>query len=582
MRALLLTLGLCVLFFVSRAAAQVDDSWLIIPATSTSDASWIEPTATKVRTELVERGIEVWPFISAVTRFEAYGSASAAEITEGDIQEWVDRSSAAIRNLAKGDYSTALEQLNEAQALSRAAAEELNREHERSQRVLDTCLYIVRALLETGSESRARTMARECRKLVPRGDPSPLMHPPLVMEIIEQVDASLADQTGSIRVDSKPQACAVRVNGMLAGNTPLEMRDLFPGRYRVQVECDSEQRGRVHAAEVIAGPTDVFVDLRFDRVVETEPLLYLRYLSETEWEQDRISDAEEISKLVPAGAQLLMSMPAADVLALELYRGTPLEMAAVARIPMGPMGPSRGDIALAARTLLEGECTDFTGPHPAAVPCAKPEIKAGEDESVAEDSAGRPRPRGQFIAGLTLVGVGSAALVTGYILLAPRARLAEDWVSAAADSNNSDTAAQQKWLNMGTGIFLSSSVGGASLVAAMPLALPNRAKTPWWAWLSGALGVGAAAASGYLASTVNDEPKPADSCSNASVDETVARDCVKRAESTALAILTGVTAAPLLTIPLVYLIRPKETNVSVSPNVQVLRTGGFVSFRGRF
>jgi hypothetical protein len=61
-----------------------------------------------------------------------------------------------------------------------------------------------------------------------------------------------------------------------------------------------------------------------------------------------------------------------------------------------------------------------------------------------------------------------------------------------------------------------------------------------------------------------------------------ARDCVRRAERTALAILTGVTAAPLLTVPLVYLIRPKEAKVSVSPNVQVLRAGGFVSFGGRF
>jgi hypothetical protein len=244
------------------------------------------------------------------------------------------------------------------------------------------------------------------------------------------------------------------------------------------------------------------------------------------------------------------------------------------------MGPSRGDIALATRTLLQGECTDFTGPHPAVLPCAKPEVEA-EEVGPVEDLASKPRPRGQFIAGLTLIGVGSAALVTGYILLVPRASLAEDWVSTTDGDSSGDPAAQQKWLNMGTGIILSSSVGAASLVAAMPLALPNRAKTPWWAWLSGGLGIGAAAASGYLASTVNDDPKP-ESCSSASTGATDARACVRRAERTSLAILTGVTAAPLLTIPLVYLIRPKETNVSVSPNIQVLRAGGFVSFRGQF
>ncbi len=579
MRAVLLTLVFCV-SFAPRAAAQVEDPWLIIPTTSTSDDAWIEPTAVKVRTELVERGVEVWSFPSAATRFEAGGSAPSAQVTEGDIQEWVDRSTSAIRNLAAGDYTTALEQLNEAQELSQSAAEELNRESERSQRVLDTCLYIVRALLETGSESRAKAMARECRKLVPLGDPTSLMHPPVVMEVLEQVDASRVDQTGSIRVASQPSACTVRVNGVMVGDTPLEMRDLFPGRYRVQVECDSEQRGRVHTANVIAGPTDVFVDVRFDRTVETEPLLHLRYQSETERQQDQIRDAEEISKVVPAGARLLVSAPVADVLQLDLYRGTPLALSAAARIPMGPLGPSRGDIALAVRALFQGECTDFTGAQPAAFLCEKQEIDVGEEAPVVEDGASKSRPRGQFIAGLTLASVGTVSLMTGYILLVPRASLAEDWVNEA--DNGDDSATQQKWLNMGTAIILTSSVGAASLVAAMPLALPNRAKTPWWAWLAGGLGIGAAAASGYLASTVNDEPEPTTSCSSTQVTATDARRCVRRAEMTALAILTGVTAAPLLTIPLVYLIRPKEAKVSVSPNIRVLRAGGFVSFRGQF
>jgi hypothetical protein len=420
-------------------------------------------------------------------------------------------------------------------------------------------------------------MARECRKLVPLGDPTSLMHPPVVMEVLEQVDASRVDQTGSIRVASQPSACTVRVNGVMVGDTPLEMRDLFPGRYRVQVECDSEQRGRVHTANVIAGPTDVFVDVRFDRTVETEPLLHLRYQSDTERQQDQIRDAEEISKVVPAGARLLVSTPVADVLQLDLYRGTPLAMSAAARIPMGPLGPSRGDIALAVRALFQDECTDFTGAQPVAFPCERAEIDVAEEVPAVEDGASKSRPRGQFIAGLTLTSVGTVSLMTGYILLAPRAGLAEDWV---ADTN--DSATQQKWLNMGTAIYLTSSVGAASLVAAMPLALPNRVKTPWWAWLAGGLGIGAAAASGYLASTVNDEPEPTTSCSSTTIVAQEARKCVRRAERTALAILTGVTAAPLLTIPLVYLLRPKEAKVSVSPNIRVLRAGGFVSFRGQF
>jgi 4-amino-4-deoxy-L-arabinose transferase-like glycosyltransferase len=181
---------------------------------------------------------------------------------------------------------------------------------------------------------------------------------------------------------------------------------------------------------------------------------------------------------------------------------------------------------------------------------------------------------------VTLAGLGAASLITGYALLAPRASVAEDWVQGLDATGMSDTSTQQKWLSMGTGIIAASSIGAAALVTAMPLALPERAKTPWWAWLSGGLGVGAVVASGYLASTVNDQPSPNTSCSSDSVTPADARACVRRGERSNLAVLLGVTAAPLLTMPLVYLIRPNDK--SVAANVEVLRAGATVRFSGRF
>ena len=44
--------------------------------------------------------------------------------------------------------------------------------------------------------------------------------------------------------------------------------------------------------------------------------------------------------------------------------------------------------------------------------------------------------------------------------------------------------------------------------------------------------------------------------------------------------MAGVTAAPLLTIPLVYLLRPKEKNLQAS--LQVRRGGGFLGVTGEF
>ena len=579
MRVSALTFLLCV-SFAAETAAQRQDPWLVVPVTSTEDDSWMEPTALKVRSELLERGLDVWSLEGAATRFEANGSATAAKVSDADVEQWVERSSAAIRNLAKGDRATALEQLRQAQEFSHAAAEALNREQELSQRVLDTCLFMVRALLETSSESRARAMAEDCRRLVPRGDPSAFMHPPAVIEALARVDESRADQTGSLRVDSLPRGCAVRVNGVKLGETPFEIRDLFPGRYRIQVECERDQRGRVHTADVIAGPTEVLVDLRFDRAIETDPGLHLHYVSPSDLEKHRVSDAEEIAKVVPASALLLMSAPTPDVIELELYRGAPVTRVALARLTAGPRGPSRGDLALAARALLHDQCTDLTGAQAVAIPCVARELEVGEGGPSEDVRLSNRRPRGQFISGVTLASVGAASLVAGYALLAPRASVAEDWVRGLDATGMSDVSTQQKWLSMGTGIFATSSVGAAALVAALPLALPERTKTPWWAWVSGGLGVGAVVASGYLASTVNDQPSPNTSCSSSSVTPVDARACVTRAERTSVAVLLGVTAAPLLTMPLVYLIRPNEKGVAA--NVEASRSGVTVRFSGRF
>lgn len=580
MRGLLLVAVLSSCSF-PPAIAHAEGPWLIIPELSSEDDGWVKPTATKVRSELQELRVDVWSLDIAATRFEAEGSAPAAEVTKGDIERWAERSTAALRSLAEGDYETAIEQLSRAQELSLAATEELNREREGSRRVLDTCLYMVRALLETGSESRAEGMIQECRKLVPRGDPSTLMHPPAVIEMLERVDTSRSEQTGLIRVNSEPSGCSVRINGVVLGSTPFESQDLFPGRYRVQVECD-QQRGRVHIADVIAGPTEMFVDLRFDGAIETDPLLYLRYPSSEEQQEHGVADAQKVIGTVPAGAVLLMSAPAPDLLELSLYRGVPLSISSVTRIPSGPGGPSRGNIALGVRALVEGRCTDFTGTVPS-------ELRCGREAEVVEEIADGPAPpdrnsRRRAIAGWSLIGVGGASLVAGYVLMGPRSSVASSWVAGIDASGMSDPATQQKWTSMGTAIVATSSVGAASLVAAMPLVLPREPKVPWWAWLSGGLGVGALVTSAVIGSTVSDQGDPGTSCTSPSINGVDARICVRRAQRTDWAVLLGVTAAPLLTIPLTYLFRPKQENgrQHVQPQVEVHRAGGTLSFRGRF
>ncbi len=571
-------LGLVVVFctcFPPGAAAQAGGRWLIVPTTTGSDGSWVEPAASNVRAELAERGVDVWSLDDAATWFEAKGSAPPARVTEGEIQEWIARSNAAVEDLVKGAPSRALDQLNEAQEFSRGAVEALNREARQSQRLFDTCLY-ARARL-AGNRLSARAEARATRVSAARSHrrawrtdaPS------------RRVEGSRRSRRGSDRADrsahgkQRASGCTARVNGVPMGETPLEVSHLFPGQYRVQVECEPNRPGRFHTADVKSELTEVFVDLRFDRAVRTRPMLQLHYASSSNEERYRDADTAQIAKVVPADAIVVMSMPDEGVVELDLLTGSPPERKALARVRSGPSGPTRGDIALAARALIDGKCMDLTTLPPVMLSCAEGSVVA---EAPSDDGwPATRRPRGQFISGLTLLGVGSASLLTGYILLGPRARASEDWVNALVAGQGS-ASFQQKWFNMGVGIVVTSSAGAAVLVTAMPLALPKRTKTPWWAWLSGGLGVGFAAFS--IAYGVNTEAEPDTSCSNLITDVTEARTCVKRGERITLAVLTGVTAAPLLTIPLVYLFRPTDTNIT--PTVEVSRSGGYVSVRGEF
>ena len=174
---------------------------------------------------------------------------------------------------------------------------------------------------------------------------------------------------------------------------------------------------------------------------------------------------------------------------LELLSGDPLARQSLARITAGSRGPSRGDIALAAHALAAGQCMDFTAAQPVAFQCdGSGEVEVAAVAAVDDGWPEGRRPRGQFISGLTLAGVGMASLIVGYAVLAPRATAAENW---ARDVSN--TTEQEKWLNFGKWSVATSAIGSAALVTAMPLALPNREKTPWWAWVSGGVGLGVAA-----------------------------------------------------------------------------------------
>ncbi|MEM8609270.1 MAG: PEGA domain-containing protein [Myxococcota bacterium] len=554
------------------AAAQADDAWLVLPVDLGQDDAWIEPTTRQIDDALVAESIEAWPPDRATTRFETAGSASATEVSDGEVAAWVEQSSQAIRNLAEGDYATALDQLKEAQALSRDAAEELNRQQERATRTLDTCLYMVRVLLDTGAESQAKSMVQECRRLVPRTAPTKYMHPPEVRKLLSEVDATRRSRARRIEVTSNPEGCAVRVNGVILGKTPITLRDLFPGRYRVQVECDPDRRGRVHVVDLTTSSETLSVDARFDRTVSTKPSLHLDYASTEDEERYRLGDAAAVAEVVPAETVLLVSMPTRDVMALALLQGSPLRQVGAARVPVRPEATEDRALRRALTMLQTGECADLTVEPPAPLPCRSAPARSTN----GVDAPKRPyrMPPKTFKAGMALAAMGSASLLTGYILIAPRTNAANDWLATLPNAS-----AQNRWIRTDNALLWSAGIGATFLTTAMPMILPKRSGVPWPAWLSGAIGVGAVAFS--LGYGLTGE-KPAVSCrgTDAISDLTAAEACVVRAERVDAAFLAGVTGAPLIAAPLTYLFRRSDKRLE--PEVHVNRSLAAVSLKGRW
>lgn len=244
------------------------------------------------------------------------------------------------------------------------------------------------------------------------------------------------------------------------------------------------------------------------------------------------------------------------------------------RIAMSATGPQTGAVVDGIAALLAGECRDFTHDDRLRLDCRTGEPVIAGDEMADEKPARVRPPRGQFISGVTLASAGAASLLSGYGVLIARRAAAEDWL---ADPGSLD--AHNKWLNLGTGLIVTGSTGSALLVTSMPLMLPYKERTPWWGWLSGGLGLGLAAAS--IATAVTADPRPSQSCvvNNLNPDP-----CTSRAKRTDLAIMLGATAAPLLTLPLVYLFRKGDKKVSaeLSPSLSVSRSGAAMGVRGAF
>ena len=548
--------------------------WLVLPSTSTDRATWMKGASEAIRSQWKAEGQPAWGSKEAAERFEAVGSAPAPALSQSDIDRWVERSQSAVRYLARADYRGARRELQAAQRVADRAAAELNREAARARQVLDTCLYMVRAYVETKNRADARQQARECRRLVPSVEPTAFRHTPEVRQLLGQVDEELAAEApGTLQVESEPSGCLVRINGIAFGQTPVNEIELPIGTYRLQVECNAERRARVQPITLVSGPNHVLVDARFQQVVHTRPELYLSYPDARDEARYRMVDGQKVADALNAKGLLVVTRPQNEILRVDLS-AQGWKPASV-WLPIIQGGLTAEDVERAVEALLEGRSVDFTGPQPITKPSwydeAQARLASADEAPGAEEKTQRgpdvapkmihlTRPQGQRIAGWTLVGLGAAGIGTSLGLHLRRGTLGDDLIAEPADLQRA-----RDWRDLRIGVWVGAGVGGAALVAALPLVLPDALvrgdggpKVPWWSWLSGGAGLGLTAYAIYEAATLTSCPEPFIG------NEERVRACVDRGQEAGRLSLALAGAAPLLTVPLVYLLRPRRIQPSVS------------------
>lgn len=539
--------------------------WLVLPATADIGVEVLHGDAEAVRNELSVRGKQAWQADRASERFEVLGSTPAPKISQSDIDLWVERSRAAVKYLARADYKAARRELKAAQRLADRAAAELNREAARAQQVLDTCLFMVRAYVETRNPAEARRQARECRRLVPRVEPTAFRHTPEVRDLLAEVDQEMATEVpGRLSVQSTPADCLVRINGVEFGQTPLVDVELPVGTYRLQVECEPEERGRIHRVAIGSGTNSVVFDAAFERAVRTRPVLHLQYASPEAWAARRMADAERVAAVLDGSDMLVVSRPRPTVLRIDL-NAEGMKAASV-WLAIEDRAPAAQEVRRGMDALFEGRSVDFSGPHPLARPswfveqeaavkrravAATAGVVAAAEAGPVED--GSPRPRKQRIAGWSLFGVGVASVGASVGLHVHRGNLGDDFVSAPSSLQTA-----QDWRDARIAVWTLAAVGGAAATAAMPLLLPNYQRTPWWGWTLGAAGLGLAAYAIYEGVTMTGCPEPY------ITDASAVQACVNRGQEAGRLSLALAGAAPLLSVPLVYLFRPLKVDASVS------------------
>jgi len=220
-----------------------------------------------------------------------------------------------------GRFDEAVTQLAQARELLKRAVDSLDEERRAAETLFKAYMYLAFTLRARGGDSvpQATEVMNDALRTFPSIEPSVAEFGPENVKFYRLARSQLEQgPKARVRVHTTGGQATVYLNGRLVGVSPLDLKQVYVGRYLVHAR-QGDQPTRVHAIEIRPGDNEFSLDLSFDHVLQSERALRLSYGSIAARADQHVGHAAQLARSLDA-AEVLVYWNAEERIHLTLVR----------------------------------------------------------------------------------------------------------------------------------------------------------------------------------------------------------------------------------------------------------------------
>jgi hypothetical protein len=328
------------------------------------------------------------------------------------------------------------------------------------------------------------------------------------------------------------------------------------GTANVQLKCGNTY-GRVRAVTIGSNESKLTVDPRLDSVVSTDAFLQLHYASRIERESFLAQDALELQRALGVDRMALLVIKsqagswAVELHSLDREQGSLRSVGALQFSEAAGYEPRRIEklVEKLSTTNAAGQRRSDAGPAPVRL---TPPVQPTPDQQAIAATSGEAvaTANGFPVLGVAAATVGVVGLAVSWALFVERrAYRLREW-------NEVDASVASGYAQRGVWTLATAAAGAAALSASLYLLAPEAEGVPALAWVLG--GVGLAAVAVGLGFVIGDEH-----C-GPEIVLPLREPCLSVRADSIFGLEIALTALPLITLPITYLVRTPTSPVSLS------------------